>query len=540
MTHNALLDELQTLFACHTCDLVEHVQGMPLEELAQTLYTAIREHKNYVVHFILSLGFDVHGEWFDNPPLLSAAAFGNLAAAKKMFELGAKINKTSSDGLSPLHLAANQAQLEMVTWLIEQGADVKLLDNRGHTTLHACAATEKGFAPEETIAEIGKLLIDHGVDIKRKNYDALPALHASLMQNWEKLAVLMIQADPSIQEDTDEKGFSPLHCAAFYNLPYCVYLLLKNGVAVDPRDRNFSTPLMFAIQKGSTKIVKELLKHGASVLSKNEDGLSPLHFASIVGDRKILSDLLSQVSEMDPKDEEGRTPLFWAYESEIAKLLVDKGADIFLKDQKNNSLLHIASGWVFVQELGPRGLEAFAIWLIEQGFDLHAKNDYGATPLHIAAGKAGRAASEESERLVKHYLSKGADVNALDQDGATPLHWAASNGNRESCRYLIEAGAPVDLAAKDGFTPLLSASSNAHEKIVLDLLEYDVAVNPSKTENGTPLLDAAKHGWIEVAQKLIEKGADIHLPSMHGKMPHEIAEFFGHTQLAELLRPCKK
>ena len=56
--------------------------------------------------------------------------------------------------------------------------------------------------------------------------------------------------------------------------------------------------------------------------------------------------------------------------------------------------------------------------LIERGADIHAKNDFGATPLHIASAK--------DIRMVQLLLDKGANVHARDNEGNTPLHVAAS------------------------------------------------------------------------------------------------------------------
>lgn len=53
-------------------------------------------------------------------------------AASLLLEHGADINATS-DGLTPLHIAAMFGQLDMVTFLLEHGADKNLKDNTGHT-----------------------------------------------------------------------------------------------------------------------------------------------------------------------------------------------------------------------------------------------------------------------------------------------------------------------------------------------------------------------------------------------------------------------
>jgi ankyrin repeat protein len=67
--------------------------------------------------------------------------------------------------------------------------------------------------------------------------------------------------------------------------------------------------------------------------------------------------------------------------TEIAKLLIEKGAGVNAKDKYNeNTPLHMA-----VQE----GYTEIAKLLIEKGADVNTLNKDGNTPLHIAINKVG-------------------------------------------------------------------------------------------------------------------------------------------------------
>ena len=57
----------------------------------------------------------------------------------------------------------------------------------------------------------------------------------------------------------------------------------------------------------------------------------------------------------------------------------------------------------------------------------------------------------------------------------------------------------------------------------------------ARVGKATPLVIAALHGQTDIARLLIEKGADLSIPSENGSSPLLIAAFFGHRALVKLL-----
>ncbi|MFH1071417.1 MAG: ankyrin repeat domain-containing protein [Candidatus Glassbacteria bacterium] len=85
--------------------------------------------------------------------------------------------------------------------------------------------------------------------------------------------------------------------------------VLSQGINVN--GNGHITPLHFAAEHGTKKIVEILLKYGADVNSRTSYDVTPLHFAAQSGDIEIAKLLLSRGAMIDAKDDEGRTPLDW-------------------------------------------------------------------------------------------------------------------------------------------------------------------------------------------------------------------------------------
>ncbi len=217
--------------------------------------------------------------------------------------------------------------------------------------------------------------------------------------------------------------------------------------------------------------------------------------------------------------------LFAAVRSGDANLvadLINEGADIHAKDNKGFTSLH---------EAAKHGHLDIVEKLIEKGADIHAKTNRGYTPLYLAALNGNL-------QVVRKLIEKGADINAKNH-GLTPLIAAAIgvgfHGKLQVLEELIEKGADVNIIANHGYTLLHLAARHGYLSIVEKLIEKGADINAKNNEGGTPLHLAIEGGYLSTVEKLIEKGADINTKNNYGDTPLHLAAISGHSEVAEFL-----
>lgn len=153
--------------------------------------------------------------------------------------------------------------------------------------------------------------------------------------------------------------------------------------------------------------------------------------------------------------------------------------------------------------------------------------------------------------LIKTAIFIGADPNApftqhhdllpvgdrLLTYGITPLHVAAFYNSSVAIVTLIESGADPNASFAEYYhhTPLHTAASrtNANEAVAV-LLEYGANPNARASNGLTPLHGAAMTNSVQIAQMLVQWGAD---PCIQhgGFLPAETARQWGSEETEELL-----
>ncbi|MBP5358641.1 MAG: ankyrin repeat domain-containing protein [Treponema sp.] len=222
--------------------------------------------------------------------------------------------------------------------------------------------------------------------------------------------------------------------------------LIKNGADLNIPDDEGYTPFLFAVEHirdANPKIIEFLLDNGADVKVQNDDHETVLYFLCNT-DKPNLDLIRKVIKKGAPLNIPGYsfTPLTAALyheQVELARLLVENGADVNLKDSDNRYPLNLAC------KAGNYNLVEF---MISKGAKVNGSGKEGYTPLHNAV----ESGSKDSLEIVKLLVQKGANVNASTEAGWTPLilaGWEDVNGF-EIIKFLVSKKANINAKTKKG------------------------------------------------------------------------------------------
>ncbi len=189
---------------------------------------------------MLKHGTDINlANAFGYTPLHLAAQGNLITIGELLMKNGAQIEATTFDNNStPLLLACRSDASEVAAHLIYKGANVNAQQKDGITPLHAAVFQEN--------IQLVRLLLSKGagVNVPEKECGSTP-LHVAVVQENIQLAELLLNKDANINAQ-EKDGSTPLHLAAYGNLHQFVSLFLKRGAKADITDNKGQTPLDIA------------------------------------------------------------------------------------------------------------------------------------------------------------------------------------------------------------------------------------------------------------------------------------------------------
>jgi ankyrin repeat protein len=270
------------------------------------------------------------------------------------------------------------------------------------------------------------------------------------------------------------------------------------------------SPMFAAIEAGNVAIVNALLDAGASLSASNDMKDTPLHAAVVTGSEAVIRTLIARGAAINAQVErkkhqyDGRTPLMNAAAGNnltIVKLLLESGADPFLKDSAGFTALR------FAEIFGKRTAN-------------YLRKIMGVSPAASELSLHDAAAAGIVERVAR-LLDEGFPVDTADEMGSTALHRAAMSDRTDAVRLLLERGASVDARNVRGTTPLLLA----HKLDVVQLL-LAAGANPNVEIGGgfTAFHHLVRTARADVLSAVIDAGANLESKTGDGQSVLDLAK----------------
>lgn len=130
---------------------------------------------------------------------------------------------------------------------------------------------------------------------------------------------------------------------------------------------------------------------------------------------------------------------------------------------------------------------------------------------------------------------------SVDYSSPTAKKWpllleALQNGNHEAIKQLIEEGINVNLI-RDGVTPLMIASSKGHTEIAETILQAGANINEKSDDGWTALHKAASdQEETAIVDLLMQSGIDVEAKDKSGKTALNLAEEKGHREIVRVIK----
>ncbi|XP_035380821.1 transient receptor potential cation channel, subfamily N, member 1 [Electrophorus electricus] len=471
------------------------------------------------------------------------------------------VNSGSVQRLLQLSLRGEWIALEQTLKALDKGdPEVFQFDEESGLSVMMIAVRENRLAAVERLLELG-------ISAAEKAKDGRTALHVAAAHSKDDIVKLLARkADPNAPGGP--KGQLPLHYASSRptGSPSTVQTLLRlsSKEARLVADKDGCIPLLLAVEAGNVGIVKELLssqsepqlqaqragvgdtalhvccrrkdveiakvlvEFGANLDFQNGEGQTPLHIASWEGDETMLKLFYQNKANPNIVDKMDRSPLHIAAERGHTNVV-----EILTEKFKSNVLARTKDGSTLLHIASQCGHPETALAFLKKGVPLHMPKKSGAVCLHAAA-KRGHAA------VVKSLLLKGAHVDATTKDGLTALHVAVQHCKPAVVQVLLGFGAQVQLGGGKALeTPLhIAARVKEGEKVAEMLLKSGADVNAEQENGETAMHVTARHGGLQMMRALIEEGADLTWRSKAGENPLHAAVRHCHAHMVEAILNC--
>ncbi|WP_339613613.1 ankyrin repeat domain-containing protein [uncultured Rubinisphaera sp.] len=577
--------------------------------------------------FAFSMLLAISSNSFAQTPheLLSEGTAQDVQTALEMMkEDPTWISKRDTYRQTPLHVAARNNHVVIVKWLLDNGADVDAKAYRSSTPLDLTTNPEivklileknpnlgvKGdwdtplyWAIEELscytdildptpddkrLTDDLRKIIDIYVEHLGDEIDLISAIKLGELKKVQKI----LTQNPHAAHGSEDSPH-PLRVAADSGqFEICKFLVEKYKVDINDFEGGNGYPIILSALN-YPKIVKYLIEHGADLKTRITwvggrsgawivgDNATILHYAAQDGVPETINILLDAgidafaIADEGSLPEEGKlTALEVAARmgrTENAIAILEhpkfKESDDKMRQEGLDKSLIISLSTIW-SDFQARGSYVFLETLISHGANCKAtRGGYSAIQFAVSNIYSNEEELNQSIRKIVSVLRKHGvkldvfsavairDLDSLAQllqknpeacnsysmKGYPALHMAIKMNYPKAVKLLLDAGCDIEIKNKSeyfgwkGGTPLLCVASWGHNEIAETLIEAGANVNAKSEKQVTPLHEAVRLDNLKIARLLLENGADIQAKDYEGKTPLQQASETDNAEEVEKL-----
>ncbi|KXH66161.1 hypothetical protein CSAL01_10426 [Colletotrichum salicis] len=404
-----------------------------------------------------------------------------------------------SEGCTALGVAVSSGELEIITWLLQQGANANYPCANGNSIIGSM---------------IGQYCLNPGLQAMLEKY---VAAGGSVLTESDCLVATAV-------DENNEEGLTILldHIKAHRKLYAEQVGVGSSAVLALAVNRKWQgkTPLLRAanMDNGSVRIDQLLIDNDADLEAKDDDWgctlLGILAMASATDDDSdIVRALLQAGSNINCRDKDGATPIAEACSRgnpySIAALM-KRGSNVLVRDYQGRNLLHRLLRHSGSDEEGDSNLPALFFKLTLMGVDPCEVDMFGCSALQLGI----------QSKCMTTFLLNG-DIHIHDK---RPIPWSLMFFDRyptdaaclttafplyrrklttETFRELLS------LKAIGIWNPLCFAASAGQIQIMENILSLGIPIDLEGCPEGSALMAASSAGTLESVIYLVRHGASI-------------------------------
>ncbi|PAA50404.1 hypothetical protein BOX15_Mlig015355g2 [Macrostomum lignano] len=293
---------------------------------------------------------------------------------------------------------------------------LKALHSNNPACLDECDGMGRGllmYAVQFEQFDTADWLLRHGADVNSVAHDQSTALHLAVHKGLWNFTELLVNHRASV-DCQDSMGRAPLHWAVTTHTTECLKILLKSRANPSVRDRDLTTPSMWACRLDNIDhfaILSRLVQVNefADGMERDASGWTFLHWA--VRRQEPLECLRTLITEENAvvTDMSGKNVLMVAAEQgslPACKIIMEVGGKSIIdyRDQDSRSAVHLAT-------IGGHG--EVLNFLLDQGADMEARDRDHATPWDYAKQ---RQLNYCKLILASHYRQRCKDLELASQN----------------------------------------------------------------------------------------------------------------------------